>query len=435
MHLMPSHSLLTSSLQYGIVSRSLPLTGKIFRGYLDASGTGTGLGIGNPNAEFTPDVSACALTSDGGTAKILWGYRNGEVAIMTGNKVMDPGGRTAAKLVRCKVDEEHEGEVLNAVWDDGKGPMVVTGGADGRVKIWDTKVKCVWTSGRKAGTLVPDGCVKIASALGMGFVASAMHSGEIVIWTGFDLESLVDSPPVPSVKEIRIPSPIVIPHDPENPTAPHEITALYVDSTASLPTLLVTYENHPHFYRLCVDVNTNSVTHTIFGDKSFGPISSLKPYFSNQFGESSFVITGDHLGCVSIYDWTLPSAPIRNFEAHQDGSSVTALAWNGVTLITGSARGMVYVWDALTFEHLRTFASPISRDRGGRAGPENKPVSQILIGSERELLLVSVGDRVMAWKAGPVPKNGRGAGGVRWRNGIGAAGKRKREGWGCEVYL
>ena len=67
--------------------------------------------------------------------------------------------------------------------------------------------------------------------------------------------------------------------------------------------------------------------------------------------------------------------------------------------------------------------------------PENKPVSQILIGPERELLLVSVGDRVMAWKAGPVPKNGRGAGGVRWRNGIGAAGKRKREGWGCEVYL
>ena len=31
----------------------------------------------------------------------------------------------------------------------------------------------------------------------------------------------------------------------------------------------------------------------------------------------------------------LPSTPIRNFEAHQDSSSVTAFAWNGVTLITG----------------------------------------------------------------------------------------------------
>ena len=111
----------------------------------------------------------------------------------------------------------------------------------------------------------------------------------------------------------------------------------------------------------------------------------------------------------SAYDWTLPSAPIRNFEAHQDGSSVTALAWNGVTLIPGSASGMAHVWDVLMFEHLRTFVSPISRDRAGCAGPKDKPVSHILIWSERELLLV-VGDRVMAWKAGPVPKNGKGTG-------------------------
>ena len=143
----------------------------------------------------------------------------------------------------------------------------------------------------------------------------------------------------------------------------------------------------------------------------------------------------DHLGCVSIYNWTLPAVPIRNFEAHQDSLSVTALAWNGVTLITGLASGMVHVWDALTFEHLRMFVSPISCDRGGRAGPENKPVSQILIGRERELLLVSVGDQVMAWKAGPVPKNGKGVGGVRGRNGIGAAGKRKGEKGGAAKYI
>jgi WD40 repeat protein len=96
----------------------------------------------------------------------------------------------------------------------------------------------------------------------------------------------------------------------------------------------------------------------------------------------------------------LPSTPIRNFEAHQDGSSITAFTWNSVTLITGSVSGMVHVWDMLTFEHLRTFASPIYHNRAGRAGPENKPVSQILLGPERELLMVSVGDQVMAWKLG-----------------------------------
>jgi WD40 repeat protein len=116
----------------------------------------------------------------------------------------------------------------------------------------------------------------------------------------------------------------------------------------------------------------------------------------------------------SAYDWTLPSAPIRNFEAHQDGSSVTALAWNGVTLIPGSASGMAHVWDVLTFEHLRTFVSPISRDRAGCAGPKDKPVSHILIWSERELLLVVTcggsGYGVESWAPGPVPKNGKGTG-------------------------
>ena len=70
---------------------------------------------------------------------------------------------------------------------------------------------------------------------------------------------------------------------------------------------------------------------------------------------------------------------------------------------------MVHVWDTLTFEHLRMFALPIYHNHGGCPGPENKPVSQILLGPERELLLVSVGDRVMVGKAGPVPKNGKGA--------------------------
>ena len=70
-----------------------------------------------------------------------------------------------------------------------------------------------------------------------------------------------------------------------------------------------------------------------------------------------------------------------------------------MTLIMGSACGIVHVGDTLMFELLRTFALPISHDRGG-AGPENKSVSQILIWLERELLLVSVGDRVWHRKLG-----------------------------------
>ncbi len=61
---------------YGIVARSIPLHRQVLSGYLDASGVRAGLGIGNPNAEFTPNVTSCAMSSDGGTAKIVWGSKS-----------------------------------------------------------------------------------------------------------------------------------------------------------------------------------------------------------------------------------------------------------------------------------------------------------------------------------------------------------------------
>jgi len=57
---------LLTSIQYGVVARSLPLTGKVLKGSLDAAGTG--IGIGNPNVEFTPNVCTYTLADDG-TAK------------------------------------------------------------------------------------------------------------------------------------------------------------------------------------------------------------------------------------------------------------------------------------------------------------------------------------------------------------------------------
>ena len=61
MHLLAEQhngpAILSTSLQYGVIARSLPLNGKVLKGYLNATGTANGLGIGNPNVEFNPDVS------------------------------------------------------------------------------------------------------------------------------------------------------------------------------------------------------------------------------------------------------------------------------------------------------------------------------------------------------------------------------------------
>ncbi|RDB17701.1 F-box/WD repeat-containing protein pof10 [Hypsizygus marmoreus] len=439
MHLMAGHFLLSSSIRYGVVSRSFPLTGKILPGYLDASGARMGLGIGNPNAEFSPNVSACALTSDGGTAKVLWGFRHGEVAIMTAPRTMDGSRRPVTDLVRCNVNEEHEGTVLDAVWDSA-GAVVGTGSADGRVKMWDAKtVQCLWTSTRKAGTLDPDPCVKVAISMAQGLIATVTSSGEIIIWTGVTTLGAFSSTPI---NEIRVPSPKSPAGDDANANTTPEVSCLYIDQYAPSPTILVSYKDDPYFYRLRITCPKHVET-TVFGDASFGLTSTLSPYFSPT---NSFILVGDHIGCISVYDWNSPTPPprlqsvgcVRKFEAHEDGASVTALTWNGVTLITGSARGTTHVWDALTFEHLRSFPSPLPRvrHRGAHVGaPERENVHQIVVGPEKEVLIVCVGNRVLAWKAGPVPKMG--AGGVRGRHALGAGtpGKKNKERNGVAKYL
>ncbi|KAJ7693329.1 hypothetical protein B0H17DRAFT_1059760 [Mycena rosella] len=378
MYLMPAHGLISSSLQYGVVSRSLPFTGRILRGYLDAAGSGTGLGIGNPNTEFTPNVSVCALGADGGTAKIVWGFRNGEVAFTTANKAMDAGSRSAAKFSKCAVGVEHQGVVLDVIWD---GANAVTGGGDGRVKIWDAKKsQCLWTSEGRA----PDECVKVASALSKGVVAGAMRSGDIVVWRGFASE--MPSGPT-SVDVLTIPCPI------RADGASREISALHIDSCGPSPALLVTFTDSALFYRFGIDFSTGTVECAQFGEPALGAITTLVPFFTSQPGEFSLVMTGTQLGCVGIYDWAAVDIPLpaHKFEAYEDGVAITALAWNGIRSTCGRS------------PRRPTQAHPAAG--AWRAG-ENPAVRQIVLGPEKVVLLVAVGDRVMAWRAGPVPKGG-----------------------------
>ena len=89
--MMSDDALLSSSIQYGIVARSTPFTGKIVKGYLNATGSLQGFGVGNPNAEFTPNVTACALSSEGASAKIIWGFRDGSISVRWHMKTMGGG--------------------------------------------------------------------------------------------------------------------------------------------------------------------------------------------------------------------------------------------------------------------------------------------------------------------------------------------------------
>ncbi|KAI0334298.1 hypothetical protein GY45DRAFT_1243198 [Cubamyces sp. BRFM 1775] len=417
MQLMPNTALLAASLQYGVVSRSFPLTGKVLRGFLDATGTANGLGIGNPNAEFSPHVSAVALASEGGTAKILWGYRNGEVAVTTAVRIMDSNRASAARMIRCRLADCHEGPVECVAWDrsvDGSS-LFVTGSADGRVKLWDSKqpLRCLWTSNRGTSH-VPDPCVKLAVDLQQGVIAAALRSGSVLVWTGFpSLYTDATDVAVPEPREVRIPAssnPVAAGSSPyEN--VPLEISDLRVSPQRDPLSLLVAYRSSPQFQRFTWSAPSNAFERTPYGDEAAAPIRVILPVWASRQDESSFVVAGDELGTISIFAWDVDpprSAPterkgipsIHSFSAHEDGA-VTALAWNPVVLVSGSSRGTITVWDALNFAPLRALSSPAARPS---TGAEWDSVSHILL--ERDTLIASVGSRVTAWKAGPVGRPG-----------------------------
>jgi hypothetical protein len=426
MHLMPSASptpaLLTASLRYGVVARSYPLTGKILRGYLDASGTLNGIGNGNPNAEFSPDVTRCVMSADGGTARILWGFRTGAVAVTTAHKAMEAARAIGARWLRCPMSDSHEGAVEDAAWasDGVNAPnFFVTGANDGRVKIWDAKkVTCIWTSRPKIGQIVKDPCVKVAVDVVSGTVAAALRSGELVAWTGFSPFFAETSISIGecNIQEVRIPAPkSSLASGPYSDASDLSVTSFYLYSESpSKVSVLTTYKGEPRLYRNTINLLEGTVGQTCYGDEFTGAITSLCPVFASRPGEHSFVLAGDQFGSVSVFPWNsaavLPQSSANNgvlpvtqcsvpsthrIQAHDDGA-ITALVWTPTALVTGSSKGSLRAFDSLTLISLRRFSYPSPRTS------VEEEVKDIVV--DQDFFAASIGNRIVAWRGEPQGK-------------------------------
>ncbi|KAI0045180.1 hypothetical protein FA95DRAFT_1495865 [Auriscalpium vulgare] len=390
MHLVSEDALLSSSLEYGIVARSFPLSGKIMKGFLDSTGMRHGMGIGNPNAEFAPNISVCVLASDGASARIIWGRRDGSINITFHPRTMS-GTRAPAKVYDSRPEEEHTGAITDATWsDDGHG--CVTVGADGRMKIWTMRhFACVWTSERNAGTVY----TKVVQDLVNGIVAVAAKGGVLLIYSGFDTAALWEGASAQAtVKIVSIPPPALTSDNPNTPPETgvrQEIGSIYLDMhSVTRPSILVSYVGIPYFFRLNVDFALSSVQVLAFGDPSSGPITCIMPSFSLNANEPGFVVVGNMLGSVSVYDWdaglsTSPISPVYRIDIFSD-AAVTSVAVNDFAIVAGSSRGSVRAIDVLLFDQLRSFAAPA-----------NDSVRQIIL--RRYMVISSVGSRILAWKA------------------------------------
>ncbi|KIJ41026.1 hypothetical protein M422DRAFT_255876 [Sphaerobolus stellatus SS14] len=436
--LLDNMSLMTSNLQYGIVGRSFPLTGKIFKGYYDASGTANGMGIGNPNEEFTPNVSSIALSSNGGTGRIAWGFRSGQVANTFAPRLME-STKSAARFTRCRFEDEHRGAVQCIQFAGRDDDLIISGCDHGQVKFWDTKrMRCLWTgSGMKEDTLLPDACVKLQFIPGSNVVVAALRNGDIMIWWGFQFNADGTSGQTlqGDIQNARIPQSI---------ESKNDLDTMFVDpnSTSSKVILLLHHDTEVTFTRLVIELPSGDVTSTIFCEGPVGPLTAFKPCFVSQpipstpvsvpatpivpgatslsitmasdivlFKPSSFILAGDTLGRVCVWPWDVEGTSeispngtlvprvksIRRWEAHDDGA-VCVIETNGIIIVTGSTRGTVKVWDALTFAPIRSFASPTTKPSA--INGQWDPVGHIIV--RDDLLLATVGSRVLTWHATPV---------------------------------
>ena len=373
------------------MSRSNPLSGKVFRGFFDATGTLNGLGIGNPNAEFSPNVCLCRIFAERNNAKILWGFAHGEVAVTTANKVADPSRTSAAKFSRSLISEQHNGTVVDAVWGEG-GDIFLTAGIDGKVKLWDTaKMRCLWTSPVSQDVPFPTSYPsRLDFDARKGIIVAAFSGGDIFIWWG--LSPFYIGGDTPQVNEAVIP--------PGSPSSTG-ISHLVLDTTDGT-SLLAHQLDSAHFHRHNINLVTGEVETIKFGGEVDRLIKSLKLVTTTRPKALPLVLVGDCLGSLTIYDWNAPHAPmgdsvrpVRQILAF-GGDAVSHIEWNPWVTATGSSAGTVRVWDSLGFRLLRTFQPP-TRDHAG----------YLSIALEREMVAIASGDKVTVWKAGPVRKGNK----------------------------
>jgi hypothetical protein len=315
------------------------------------------------------------------------------------------------------VTEQHEQEVKDVVWTPDR-TMCATASADGTLKVWNTTVgrlqlHCIWTSPKKP-SLVPTSMpfVKVALDAANGIIVGGLADGEIVAWSNI-FSSSTDG--CGELVEVRIP-PYTANEGSNESIEQKEPTAIFIDTISQTKcAILAVHANDILCYRLDIDFGTSSHIRTLFGDGVSGLVTAVQPSFATSSAssssnstvsvnreEKSFVVVGDAFGCTHVFPWIASSVhdtaiqAFRTVEAFPDGDAVSSLTLTAHVLAVGSGTsGTIRVFDALSLAPLRSIGFPLATSQSrGRAPPE--PITNLVV--EREMLVASMGSRVLGWK-------------------------------------
>lgn len=216
--------MLCASLSHGVASRCDPFTGKVAKGFLDASGLVHAVGLAGVAMDpGSVDVSSLCLEAD--ATRIVWGFHSGAVA-MTNLARQGTNPRGAIRGVQFSSRASHVGPVLDIAMpfgtacggahSIGRSPekirqrqamlgeaseTFVTCGMDGSVRLWSPKKALPFWRGIAQQDLQASGAAgrpvpvaRVAFHVESGTIVAATVNGDLTLWTDIDIVGLLQLP-------------------------------------------------------------------------------------------------------------------------------------------------------------------------------------------------------------------------------------------------
>lgn len=313
-----------------------------------------------------------------------------------------------AKFVRCRPADAHESMVSVLAFGEAKGTSgstLVSASTGGSIKLWEARrMKCLWTDNvRNAAPTT----VSINTNLGVkclsycansGAVVAAASNGDIFVWTGIDTEQVIASSQFSDTAMLESISPQYYGRfaSPQGSNGGVECEPLSIAIQSSPPGSLnvhiaVFYTHSSHFWKLVASPSSGKANALEFSTTRFaaGPVGKLTSSFINfsrkesrhdaapqsprsaqrstfpraiggpqsrrtPLGsrQRSFVVAGDSMGQLFLWDWEDDTEGILNFApargrkdrverqfytqilAHEDGA-LSSIDMDGPILATG----------------------------------------------------------------------------------------------------
>lgn len=376
-------SMVVASLDHGVAAKCNPITGKVDRRLLFST---------NDNVRL--QISSVIVDRD----RILWGFTQGFITLST---------RTKTIASRLKVFSDfHQGSVTVLALPAYLQEVVLSGGEDGLVKIWDVMTNsCAWNLRPASSFARRPTCIEVTPDQ---FIILGYDDGSIVIWkinlqkitllnrhnhqddfsekcrlleNTMESEKIVISGQSNSVKFITYDTEtrmFIVAYEGQNELKKYDaetgrcvgifacghtvgttITCMIWDKSPISPITSLESAMNP---RPATTRKKGGIISLSSSPKSVPDIRQITPTHAKT---TRVLVTGDDMGTVCLWNGDevnrdgRTAKPIRVLTGHLVG--ISSIYIDACKIVTGSDDGWIRIWDMLTGVNINTLGNKIPK--------------------------------------------------------------------------